>query len=226
MIRLAAAAALVPALLCCACATSNSNTGGDSSQGSAESGQASADSSAGTAAQLNASADSTANSAEASLASTSQGLADSSAQSTRESSRVSGPLLSTTAVGSTVIGLGYLLWAGLTANAGAVPPAAPPAAPAAASYLRANDHQLRMDLALGAGPSVDDLAAMAEIRPEHRARFGELLRRHRSEILAWSDPRAITPELAARVLARIGELAAADPVLAADGRAFVERHRS
>jgi hypothetical protein len=160
----------------------------------------------------------------ASIASTSQGLADSSAQSTR----ASGPVLSTVGVGVTVVGVGYLIWGQATrASIGLPPPApvSPPAAPAAAAqFLRASERQLRMDLAVGAGPAIQDLAAMAEIRPENLPRFGALLREHRSELITWTDARALTPSVAVEVLRRIGEIASRDGALAEDGRTFRERH--
>ena len=71
---------------------------------------------------------------------------------------------------------------------------------------------------MGAGRSIDDLAALARIRPGNVPRFAQLLRMHRPELLALADARALTPERAALALRRIGEWAARDPVLAEDGR--------
>jgi hypothetical protein len=208
---------------------SGNSSGGsaDSSGGSADSSgnssQGSANASGNTANGLNASADSSANSVQGSVASTSQGLADSSAQSTRASL----PILATVAMGVTVVGVGYLIWGQATRASLALPPPVPPApaAPAAAAqFLRASERQLRMDLAVGAGPAIDDLAALAEIRPRNLPRFGRLLREHRHELLTWTDARALTPAVAAQVLRRVGEIAAQDGALAEDGRAFRERH--
>lgn len=83
-------------------------------------------------------------------------------------------------------------------------------------YLKANQHQLRQDLALGAGPVLDDLASAAEIRREHRAHFSRLLQRNRIELLELAHAEGLTPERALRALERVGELVIADPVLHAD----------
>jgi hypothetical protein len=201
---------------------SNSNSSGGGGGTGGNSFQGSGETTGNTANGLNASADSTANSVQGSIASTSQGTADSSAQSTR----ASGPVLSTVAVGVTVVGVGYLIWGPATRASFALPPPVPaPAAPvAAAQFLRANERQLRIDLAVGAGPAIEDLAAMAEIQPRNLERFGRLLREHRGELLTWTDARALTPGVAVQVLRRIGEIASSDGALAEDGRAFRERH--
>lgn len=117
--------------------------------------------------------------------------------------------------------LGYVLWkATLPA---AIPPAAAPAevGKAAQVYLRARAHQLREDLALGAGPTLEDLAAAARIRRENLDTFGRLLRGHRAELLALADARTLTPERALEWLQRVGELARADPRLEEDHQAFL-----
>lgn len=117
--------------------------------------------------------------------------------------------------------LGYALWkATLPA---AIPPAAAPAevGKAAQVYLRARGHQLREDLALGAGPTLEDLAAAARIRRENLDTFGRLLRGHRSELLAMADARTLTPERALEWLQRVGELARTDPRLEEDHQAFL-----
>ncbi|XXF75950.1 hypothetical protein P2318_23215 [Myxococcaceae bacterium GXIMD 01537] len=126
-----------------------------------------------------------------------------------------------TAMGTSVA-LGFILWQVQR------PPAAPPAAApeevgrAAQVYLRARTHQLREDLALGAGPTVDDLAAAARIRRQNLGTFGRVLRTHRAELLALADARTLTSERAVRWLQRVGELARMDPRLEEDHRAFVE----
>lgn len=92
---------------------------------------------------------------------------------------------------------------------------------AAQTYLRSRTHQLREDLALGAGPTVEELAAMARIRRENLPAFGRLLRAHRQELLALADARALTPERAIAWLRRVGEIARTDPRLEEDRRAFL-----
>jgi hypothetical protein len=91
-------------------------------------------------------------------------------------------------------------------------------------YLRANQHQLRQDLAFGAGPVIDDLASVAAIRREHLGRFGALLQQNRQELLGLAEAARLTPERALRTLERIGELIVADPVLQADYQAWRARH--
>jgi len=91
-----------------------------------------------------------------------------------------------------------------------------PDARSAALYLGAQAHQLEQDLALGAGPVLDDLGAAAGLPPEQRGRFGRLLQRHRSELLDLARRETLTPERALGFLERIGELTWADPLLRAE----------
>ncbi len=90
----------------------------------------------------------------------------------------------------------------------------------ARSWLLANELQLEQDLALGAGPAIDDLAGIAAIAPSNRARFGKLLQRNRSLLLARRD---VTPRQAAAMMARVGDLVMADPILRADGELALAR---
>jgi hypothetical protein len=91
-------------------------------------------------------------------------------------------------------------------------------------FLRSRSHQLREDLALGAGPAVEDLASLARIPREHLGIFGRLLRAHRKELLELADARTLTPERAVKWLQRVGEIARTHPVLEEDGRAFLTLH--
>ncbi|MDP1829009.1 MAG: hypothetical protein Q8L48_37450 [Archangium sp.] len=88
----------------------------------------------------------------------------------------------------------------------------------ARSWLLANELQLEQDLALGAGPTIDDLAGIAGITPSRRAHFGRVLQRHRGLLLA---PHELTPQQAAAVMAQVGALVMADPLLREDARAFL-----
>lgn len=146
----------------------------------------------------------------------------SSANSTRESSAATSqetrPILSVTAGATTLVGLGYLFWSALTKTA-----AAPVAAPAATAFLRANHRQLEQDLALGAGPAIEDLAAIGRIRRENLARFARALRSHRAELLRLSHPSTLTEARAVETFRRIGLIAAEDPALAEDSRRFLMR---
>lgn len=92
---------------------------------------------------------------------------------------------------------------------------------AAMTYLRAQSDQLLEDLALGAGPTIDDLAGMARLRPENVARFGRLLRLHRAELVPLLAPDGLTPEGAERAFQRIGEISWADPALREDGERYL-----
>jgi hypothetical protein len=131
---------------------------------------------------------------------------------------------SATVIGLTAAGLGVVFWQVMERGMRTVPPPSPSpqeVARAAQTYLRSRTHQLREDLALGAGPTVEDLAALARIRREHLGIFGRLLRAHRHELLALADERTLTPERAAAWLRRVGELARTDPRLEEDRRAFL-----
>jgi hypothetical protein len=85
-------------------------------------------------------------------------------------------------------------------------------------WLLANEVQLKQDLALGAGPALDDLAGLARIAPERRAHFGKMMQKNRVLFLL---PRDATPEQAARMMSRVGELVLADPILRIDGEAVL-----
>lgn len=58
----------------------------------------------------------------------------------------------------------------------------------ARSWLLANRLQLKQDLALGAGPALDDLAGIARIPELHRAYFGRLLQQHRAAFAFDESP--------------------------------------
>ena len=126
-------------------------------------------------------------------------------------------------VGATVGGLGLAFWQILHAAPVGPPPPAN-VGQAAQAYLRARTHQLREDLALGAGPSIEDLAAMARIRRENLRVFGRVLREHRQELLTLANTSTLTPERALGWLERVGQLARAEPTLQEDRRAFLAAH--
>jgi hypothetical protein len=134
-----------------------------------------------------------------------------------------GNVLSFSTVGATVGGLGMAFWMILRA-----PPVGPPppanVGQAAQAYLRARTHQLREDLALGAGPSIEDLAAMARIRRENLRLFGRVLRENRGELLSLAESSTLTPERALGWLERVGQLARTEPRLEEDRLAFLAAH--
>lgn len=166
--------------------------------------------------------DSNASSRESSDNSTDNSTDNSSESSDSSESSKKEPVVSATVIGLTAAGLGAVFWQAIERGMRTVPPPAPQeVARAAQTYLRSRTHQLREDLALGAGPTVEDLAALARIRREHLGIFGQLLRAHRHELLALADERTLTPERAAAWLRRVGELARADPRLEEDRRAFL-----
>ena len=92
-------------------------------------------------------------------------------------------LLSTAAVALTVLGLGVVIWQVYehSERGREFQPSPQEVGHAAQVYLRARTHQLREDLALGAGPTVEDLAQAARIRRENLDVFGRLLRTHPPE---------------------------------------------
>ena len=83
----------------------------------------------------------------------------------------------------------------------------------ARAWLQANELQLKQDLALGAGPALEDLASIAGVPPRDRGHFGQLMRRHRALFRAPHQ----TPQQAAQVMAKVGELVMADPQLQVHG---------
>ncbi|WP_303626811.1 hypothetical protein [Myxococcus sp. AM011] len=145
---------------------------------------------------------------------------------TSNSENNDGRVVSATTVAATVIGLGVVIWRVVAAaeRRRRAPPPPEEVGRAAQVYLRSRTHQLREDLALGAGPTVEDLASAASIRRENLGTFGRLLRANRQELLAMADTRTLTPERALAWLARVGELARADPRLDEDRRAFLAAH--
>lgn len=147
-----------------------------------------------------------------SSAQSSQGSSQQSGQSSGVVSGV-GLLLTTTA------GTGFAIYG--TVMALKPKPATPETA---LRYLRANEDQLRQDLALGSGPTLDDLASAAEIRLENADKFRALLQSHRRELLDLAEPSLLNAERAVRFLSRIGELAYADDTLRLDAEAFRARH--
>ncbi|WP_238539981.1 hypothetical protein [Corallococcus macrosporus] len=124
-------------------------------------------------------------------------------------------------VAALVVGLGIIIWQAYAAAERRRGVSPKEAGRAAQVYLRARTHQLREDLALGAGPTVEDLAAAARIRREHLGLFGRVLRANRKELLALAEERTLTPDRALAWLERVGELARAEPLLEEDRRAFL-----
>ncbi|WP_233595758.1 MULTISPECIES: hypothetical protein [Corallococcus] len=134
-------------------------------------------------------------------------------------------LLSTAAVALTVLGLGVVIWQVQehSERRKGFKPSTSEVGRAAQVYLRARTYQLREDLALGAGPTVEDLAQAARIRRENLDVFGRLLRSHRQELLALAEAKALTPDRARAWLERVGELARTEPRLEEDRQAFLLR---
>ena len=133
-------------------------------------------------------------------------------------------LLSTATVALTVMGLGIVIWQSYehSARRKGRRPSPREVGQAAQVYLRARTHQLREDLALGAGPTVEDLAQAARIRRENLEVFGRLLRAHRQELLSMADAKRLTPERARAWLERVGALARTEPRLEEDRQAFLQ----
>ncbi|MCY1074735.1 hypothetical protein [Archangium lansingense] len=186
---------------------SSQSTNSDSSQSQSESSQSSK-------------SDSSQSQSSQNEASQSQSGGSSENSKSSQNSSGGGNVLTFSTVGATVGGLGLAFWMILKA-----PPVGPPppanVGEAAQAYLRARTHQLREDLALGAGPSIEDLAAMARIRRENLRLFGRLLREHRGELLSLAEASTLTPERALGWLERVGQLARTEPRLEEDRRAFL-----
>jgi hypothetical protein len=225
-----------------AMAAGNSSDSGDSSAGSNDSGNSSGDSKSDSGNSSGDSKSESGNSSDGSGDSShdSSNSSDNSNHSSDDSSTKSdnssgdsnssnnssqkSPVASATVLALTAAGLGAVFWQAAERAMREPPKTAPPAqevAPAAQTYLRARMHQLREDLALGAGPTVEELAALARIRRENLGAFGQLLRAHRQELLALADTRILTPERALEWLRRVGEIARTDPRLEEDRRAFL-----
>lgn len=222
----------------------SSNDSGNSSAGSGDSsndsGNSSNDSGNSSANSGNSSENSSENSSNESSKNSTEGTSDSSGTSGEKKN----PLSSATVVGLTAAGLGAVFWQAAShamrgpppvsePPPGAEPPpdSGPPPAPeevarAAQTYLRSRTYQLREDLALGAGPTIEELAAMARIRREHLPIFGRLLRAHRQELLAMAEVRALTPWRAVEWMRRVGEIASTDPRLEEDRRAFLTAYEA
>ncbi|HET6610480.1 MAG TPA: hypothetical protein VFG83_00750 [Kofleriaceae bacterium] len=133
------------------------------------------------------------------------------------------PVLTTAGVAITGLAVGVVIWL----NIDDAPPAQVQAtAEVTRRWLAANAHQLAIDLALGAGPAIADLAGAAGISPDHQRAFGSLLREHRAELLALCDPAQLTPTRALAFLERVGDLSRAHPLLAEDYQRFISHHRA
>lgn len=213
------------------CRTPNAAGGGEasaSSEGSGDSSKGSGDSSDQSGNSSGEGGSSESRSGDDSNSGTSRsengGEGKDSRSESSNSDKNNGRVLSATTVAATVIGLGVVIWrVAVSAERRRQRQQAAPeeVGRAAQVYLRSRTHQLREDLALGAGPTVDDLAAAANIRRENLGTFGRLLRANRGELLALADTRTLTPERALVWLERVGELARTDPKLDEDRLAFL-----
>ncbi|MFY1827511.1 hypothetical protein ACN47A_16440 [Myxococcus fulvus] len=206
----------------------SSNGSGDSSNGSGDSSNESGDSSERTTHSSEEGGSSESRSSDRSETGTSEsesgGEGKESRSETSNSDNKDGRVVSATTVAATVIGLGVVIWRVVAAAERRKGPPPEEVGRAAQVYLQSRTHQLREDLALGAGPTVEDLAAAASIRRENLPTFGRLLRANRRELLAMAETRTLTPERALAWLARVGELARTDPRLDEDRRAFLAVH--
>lgn len=127
------------------------------------------------------------------------------------------PLLSSTVVVGTITLVGFVLW-GIVGSGKAF------VADAAHGWTRENEYQLAQDLAVGDGPAIRDLAAVAGIRPAHLDRFGELLRRERRDLMALVEASRESREASVELFRSVGVLARADALLHEDYVAFRARH--
>ncbi|MCP3099699.1 hypothetical protein LZ198_12555 [Myxococcus sp. K15C18031901] len=205
---------------------SNSNSGsgessGDSNHSSNESGESSEGSNHSSEEGGSSESRSSKQSESGSSESESGGEGKDSRSETSNRGNKDGRIVSATTVAATVLGLGVVIWRAYVASERRERARAEEVGRAAQVYLRARTHQLREDLALGAGPTVEDLAEAAHIRRENLGTFGRLLRTHRRELLEMADARTLTPDRALAWLERVGELARSDARLDEDRRAFL-----
>ena len=207
----AASAALIGVCGCVTDFASSANSTGDTFASQLPSSVQSSDAS-------KPSSESSAQSSESSQG-TSHSSDDSSGNSSKDSSQTESnwvPVLSTVTLTTTTGAIGAVIWI-----AAAKPE--PQVAKAAQAFFQANQFQLQEDLALGAGRSIEDLAALAQIRREHLPEFAHLLHTHREELLSLTDAEALTPKRAVQALRRIGELMANSPVFAEEREAALAR---
>jgi hypothetical protein len=95
---------------------------------------------------------------------------------------------------------------------------------AAVVYLRQNHNELEQDLATGAGPLVNDLAATLELPADHVPALGALLKAHRGELREKATLKTLNPDRAVDFFRTLVELAKADPKLSGDLEALKSRH--
>lgn len=199
--------------------SSNSSQGsGDSSQGSGDSSKSSGESSGNSAQSFNNTGHSSEPGGSSDLNASSK---NSSAESSANTSRSTGN--STYVVSAVGLSTGTLAAIGVAIYF-SVKAAQPPVGATALRFLRANEDQLRQDLALGAGPALEDLAAAAEIRRAHAPRFYALLHQNRAELLELAEPSKLDEQRALLFLSAVGEYAQRDEVLKEDVAGFLARH--
>jgi hypothetical protein len=195
----------------------NSSAGSaDSSAGSGNSSQASGNSS-----NPGNSSDSGGSSEQSSQQSSRNSTEGTSAGTSKDGGQSSAVASATAMLLTTVGGIGLSIYATVRAGDGD----RERAVQSAMVWLRANHRQLQQDLALGAGPVVDDLANAAQIRPDHRAEFARVLQRNRKELLALADPETLDTARTRRFLSSIGALTSAHPLLRENAERFLERYQ-
>ncbi|MGA9526378.1 MAG: DUF3015 family protein [Myxococcaceae bacterium] len=188
-------------------AAGSSNSSGDSSNSSAQSGEGSAASgrsSEQSGQSSNSSGQSSENSSQNSTGEASANSSQGNGQSTLIVSGSGTLLVTVGGIAATIFGI----------KASADRRAK--RAQVALMYLRANSDQLKQDLALGAGPTLDDLAGAAQVRVEHRGRFAQVMQRNRRDLLSLSHVGQLTAERAVQFLEKVGTLVRADPLLRED----------
>lgn len=126
---------------------------------------------------------------------------------------------------TTGVGVGLTIFLVLRSKTAPQPEKLEEQAKPAQAWLRANRRQLTQDLALGAGPALEDLAAAAEISTRNYPRFCRALSAQRAALLApLRTDDDVSLAVAAQVMARIGEITFGDPVLRADAEGWLQRH--
>ena len=93
----------------------------------------------------------------------------------------------------------------------------------ALAWVERNRFLLPADLAAGQGPSIDELSAAAGITPANQVHFGAVLRQHRRDLLAATEPGGESSAAAVAFFNLIGDVISEDALLAADFDATLAR---
>lgn len=155
----------------------------------------------------------------ASLSVTGISTAQASGAPTERETFIAASALLSTSIGAPITVVGAIIYGVVTTTRGGSGSDV-----AAEIYLREHAIQLAMDLTMGDGPVLRDLAAAAEIQADDYALFASRVRAERRSLLALSEVAHLTPERATLFMNRLGDLIKSDETLARNYRAYLTRH--